>query len=257
MGLADDAYNTKPLLKFSVQVLCAIILIATGTYIHLFGNIYLDYFITLAWVVGIMNSINMLDNMDGVATLVSIIIIGTGLSIQYLNHDFDHIYILILSGVMGALIGFLFFNWHPSRMFMGDTGSQFLGLILSSMAIICFWNAPDAAGKAIQTKQILITTLIFIIPLCDTAIVVFNRIMRGRSPFIGGKDHTTHNLFFLGITEKRIAVLFSLVTLISASMCLLIRNIEDWSFLHITLFSAWFLLIFFILFYIVKKKNGS
>jgi UDP-GlcNAc:undecaprenyl-phosphate/decaprenyl-phosphate GlcNAc-1-phosphate transferase len=257
MGLADDAYNTKPLLKFIVQVLCAVILIGTGTFIRITPYDPLNYVLTVIWVVGIMNSINMLDNMDAITTLVSICIIGFGLVTQYINNDFDHIYIVILIGVLGALMGFLFFNWHPSKMFMGDTGSQFLGLILSAIGIVCFWNAPDMYGHPIQTKQFLVTALIFIIPACDTAIVVMNRLSHGRSPFVGGKDHTTHNLFFMGVTEKRIAALFVLITVISALLCLLILKIRDWNYLHILLFSAWFIAVFSALFYVVRKKSGK
>jgi UDP-GlcNAc:undecaprenyl-phosphate GlcNAc-1-phosphate transferase len=257
MGLADDAYNTKPLLKFIVQVLCAVILIATGTCIHLTGMPWLNNALTVIWVVGVMNSINMLDNMDAITTLVSICIISFGLYTQYLNDSFDHVFILILIGTLGALIGFLYFNWHPSKMFMGDTGSQFLGIVLAALAIICFWNLPDMHHKVIQTKQVLITALIFIIPACDTAIVIINRLSKGRSPFIGGKDHTTHNLFFMGLTEKRIAALFFLITVISMLLDLVILSISDWGYVHIFLFSCWFLLVFGVLFYVVRRKRET
>lgn len=255
MGLSDDAYNTKPWLKFSVQVICALILISTGTYIHLFDNEYLNYAITMIWVVGIMNSVNMLDNMDSITTLVSICIISFAIYLRYAENDLNNVFIFPLIGVLGSLIGFLYFNWHPSKMFMGDTGSQFLGIILASMGIICFWNVQDADGNFIQTKQVIITALIFIIPICDTASVVINRIAHGRSPFIGGKDHTTHALFFTGITERRIAVLFTFLSMISVALCIWILNISEWNYIYITLFSAYFLVVFGSLFYIVRKKT--
>ncbi|HEY6162410.1 MAG TPA: MraY family glycosyltransferase [Bacteroidia bacterium] len=256
MGLADDAYNTRPFLKFFVQLLCSVILISTGTSIHLFHNDAIDYPLTALWVVGIMNSINMLDNMDAITTVVSICIIGFGLYTQFLVNDFSNIYIFILFGVLGALMGFLYFNWHPSKMFMGDTGSQFLGIILASLGIVCFWNARDVQGHEVQSKQAISTALIFIIPVCDTASVVLNRVMNGRSPFVGGRDHTTHNLFYRGITERRIAVLFAGLTLLSGALDLLIFNITDWNYLHIALFSSWFVLVFGTLFYIVRKRSG-
>src|SRR6218665_1317886 len=87
MGLSDDAYNTKPLLKFVIQVCCGLILISTGTHISIFANPFFNYALTVFWVVGLMNSINMLDNMDGITTLVSISIIMGALFILYLNHD--------------------------------------------------------------------------------------------------------------------------------------------------------------------------
>ncbi|HEX8517139.1 MAG TPA: MraY family glycosyltransferase, partial [Bacteroidia bacterium] len=184
MGLSDDAYNTKPLLKFIIQLCCGLILISTGTYISIFSNMLFNYALTLFWVVGLMNSINMLDNMDGITTLVSITIIISALFILYINNDNYSIHIMLLIGVLAALIGFLFFNWHPSKMFMGDTGSQFLGLFLAAMGIIYFWNTPDVHGKLIQSKQFFVTILTFAIPIIDTTTVTINRLLKGKSPFV-------------------------------------------------------------------------
>jgi UDP-GlcNAc:undecaprenyl-phosphate GlcNAc-1-phosphate transferase len=256
MGLSDDAYNTKPLLKFIIQVCCALILISTGTYISIFSNTFVNYAITLFWVVGLMNSINMLDNMDGITTLVSITIILSALFILYLNNDNYSIHILLLIGVLAALIGFLFFNWHPSKMFMGDTGSQFLGLFLAAMGIIYFWNTPDVHGKLIQSKQFFVTILTFAIPIIDTTTVTINRLLKGKSPFVGGKDHTTHSLFFMGLTEKRIALLYLGICFVSMFFNLLIiKYIEDWGYLHIVLFSVYYSALFWFLYAPARKHN--
>jgi len=255
LGLADDAYNTKPFLKLGVQILCGTILIVTDTYIHLFGIQWLDYFITILWVIGIMNSINMLDNMDAVASIVSFFIIIAALIIQYYQQNFNSVYVLVLIGVAASLVGFLFFNWHPSKIYMGDTGSQFLGVVLASAGIVCFWNSPDAFGNNVSSKQVLVTALAFIVPIVDTSSVVINRISRGRSPFIGGRDHTTHSLFYMGVTEKKIAILFAFICLVSMTFIFIINSIEAWSYFHITLFSAYLLSVFFVLFYITRKKN--
>ena len=257
MGLADDAYNTKPFLKLMIQICCVIILISTGTYISIFSNIYINYGITILWVVGLMNAINMLDNMDGITTVVSITIILSALLILYLNSDIYNINIILLIGVMSSLIGFLFFNWHPSKMFMGDTGSQFLGLFLAAMGIIFFWNTPDVHGHLIQSKQFFVTILTFAIPIIDTTAVVINRISKGKSPFVGGKDHTTHSLFYMGLTEKRIAILYIGICLVSMFFnFLIIKYIEDWNYLHITLFSVYFLALFWFL-YSPTRRNES
>lgn len=257
LGLSDDAYNTKPILKFTIQVGCAIILIGTGTYIKIFSNINMNYALTLLWIVGLMNSINMLDNMDAIATLISISIIMSALFILYLNSGGDNIHIFLLIGVMSALIGFLFFNWHPSKIFMGDTGSQFLGLFLAAMGILYFWNTPDVHGQPIHSKQFFVTILTFAIPIIDTTTVVINRISRGKSPFIGGKDHTTHSLFYMGITEKRIAVLYVAICMLSMFFnYLIIEHIENWGYIHIILFSIYFLLLFWFL-YAPTRKYGQ
>lgn len=213
MGLADDAFNTQPLLKFLTQVVCAFVLIGSGHSIEIFQNQFLNYMMTVLWVVGIMNSINMLDNMDGITTIVSICIclfmITLNISLQKTNS-----YISILNiGVAGSLCGFLIYNFHPSKMFMGDTGSQFLGLFLAAMGIDNCWNI-DVVSDLDNRHMInfLLVGLVFLIPLTDTTSVVINRMRRGQSPFVGGKDHTTHHLFFRGITEKRIAILYFILS---------------------------------------------
>ncbi|HNT81078.1 MAG TPA: MraY family glycosyltransferase, partial [Bacteroidia bacterium] len=131
IGLADDAYNTRPLLKFSVQVLCGVILIASGVHINFFEQNIFNYLLTLLWVVGIMNSINMLDNMDGITTIVSIAIVEAAIFITLMHYDVTSINLIILVGLLSSLIAFLYYNWNPSRMYMGDTGSQFLGVFLA------------------------------------------------------------------------------------------------------------------------------
>jgi UDP-GlcNAc:undecaprenyl-phosphate GlcNAc-1-phosphate transferase len=249
MGLSDDAYNTKPLLKLFVQIACGIILISTGTHIAIFENNFLNYSITIFWVVGLMNSINMLDNMDAITTVVSITILLNALLILILNQNISNVYALVIIGVLAALIGFLFFNWHPSKMFMGDTGSQFLGLFLAIIGILYFWNTPDVKGNLIQSKQFFATLLTFAVPIIDTTTVTINRIRNKKSPFIGGKDHTTHYFYYKGLTEKRIAILFALIAVIS--MCfniLIIKYINHWGYLHIGLFSLYFISLFWFMY---------
>ncbi len=120
-GLADDAFNTVPWLKLSAQISCGIILLLFDVRIDFFENNLLDSLLTVFWTVAVMNSINMLDNMDGITTVVSIFIllaaaIGSGL---ILSSNF--FYTFVCGGTVSALLGFLVFNWHPSKIFMGDT----------------------------------------------------------------------------------------------------------------------------------------
>jgi UDP-GlcNAc:undecaprenyl-phosphate GlcNAc-1-phosphate transferase len=219
MGLADDAFNTKPIIKFVTQLVCALLLIFSGHSISIFRNEFVNYFITIIWVVGIMNSINMLDNMDGITSIVSIVIclFIVVINISLLN---TNSYGTILNlGMIGALCGFLVFNFHPSKMFMGDTGSQFLGLFLAIFGIDNCWNNPSAISTHhFQLLNIVLVGLVFILPLTDTLTVTINRLKVGKSPFLGGKDHTTHHLFFKGLTEKRIAILFFVINLISIAL---------------------------------------
>lgn len=255
MGLSDDAYNTRPLLKLIVQICCALILIFTGTYISIFSDKIINEVFTVFWIVSIMNSINMLDNMDAISTIASITIILNALLVIYLNNVFfDGIYIILLIGVLSALIGFLFFNWNPAKMFMGDTGSQFLGLFLGAMGVLYFWNTPDARGEIIHTKQFFVTVLAFLIPIIDTTTVFINRILNGKSPFIGGKDHTTHCLFFIGLSEKNIARLYFFIGLVSMLFnFLIVKYIDNWGYLHMALFTIYCLLLFGLLYAPTRK----
>ena len=225
MGLADDAYNTKPLLKFIAQMSCGLILYFTGTKINIFTIEALNFGLTIFWVIGFMNSINMLDNMDAISTIVSIIVLTFVILLNMnLNLILSPIPILSL-GLLGALLGFLVHNWHPAKMFMGDTGSQFLGAFLAVIGIDYCWNSFTFINNAWFTVNpilmgFLSIALVFILPITDTITVSINRIRRGQSPFVGGKDHTTHHLFFKGITEKRIAILFCGLGMMGISLAL-------------------------------------
>ncbi len=247
-GLADDAYNTKPLLKFLAQLSCALILIFSGTSIHLFEYEWLNFFITICWVVGIMNSINMLDNMDAITTSTSICIILSSLIVLSVMRDFHTIQYFILVGVLGALIGFLFFNWNPSKMYMGDTGSQFLGVLLAAMGIYCFWNAPFQSNAFSAYKNFLLTVIIFLVPIVDTTTVTINRLLKGRSPFVGGKDHTTHHLSYAGFSDRQVAIILAAISFLSCLITIYFLSVKIWKPFHTIFFTSYVLFFFALLF---------
>jgi UDP-GlcNAc:undecaprenyl-phosphate GlcNAc-1-phosphate transferase len=231
LGLADDAYNTNPLAKFILQLSCAFILIISDVYIRVSGSPALDFIITILWVIGLMNSINMLDNMDAITTSISICIIIGLISIIALSApSLSAFYLVMLIGVLGALFGFLFFNWHPSRIYMGDTGSQFLGVFLASTSILFFWNFKDPNVTVfIQLRQFVVPMLLFSVPLIDTTTVTFRRLLRRQSPFVGGKDHITHHLAYLGLSDIMVAVTLIVASLIPLPfVMLLVLNIVPW-----------------------------
>ena len=260
MGLADDAFDTKPWIKFFTQIACGLILISTGTQIHCFENAYLNYAVTMIWVIGLMNAINLLDNMDAISTIVCMVILGFFVYERLIISHESNIQSFLCVSTIGALAGFLFFNWHPAKMFMGDTGSQFLGVFLAILGIEYCWNLPLNLNSTVYfpLKNILITTIIFILPITDITTVCINRMAKKKSPFIGGKDHTTHHLFFKGITEKRIAILFAAVGIISCCVAHNLyavnsKNISD--YLLYLLFSIAIFLFFFLNTRIKKKTK--
>jgi UDP-GlcNAc:undecaprenyl-phosphate GlcNAc-1-phosphate transferase len=258
MGLSDDAYNTRPLLKFLVQVACGLTLIASGTSIQLFSIAWINHLLTVLWVVGMMNSINMLDNMDGISTSVSIMILVSTLVVLVVRGPIESVYMVLIVGTVAAMAGFLFFNWHPSRMFMGDTGSQFLGVFLAFVGIRFFWNTTSPLGEVEPARQIIATIIAFLLPIIDTTTVTINRIARGTSPFVGGRDHTTHHLSYAGLSDSQVAMTF--VGLSSVSVFLtfvIVRFIPVWENLHTLIFVSYALLLFGTLFALTHRKHRT
>jgi UDP-GlcNAc:undecaprenyl-phosphate/decaprenyl-phosphate GlcNAc-1-phosphate transferase len=268
MGLYDDAFSTDPFIKAFTQITCGLILISTDTYINIFPNIFLNYFITLFWVIGLMNSINLLDNMDGITGIVSISIILTIIISFFLNRNFSNPEIITLIGVLAALTGFLYFNWYPSKMFMGDTGSQFLGVFLAAIGINFFWNGKIMTNdhtmidyNLLAAKRVLSALIIFALPIIDTTVVVIKRVFAGNSPFVGGKDHTTHHMSYLGLSDRQVALVFTGISLISMILTIFIINYSlDWNHIYSICFSVYLLILFLVLFYIAnlnKVRNIS
>ncbi|MBL7917546.1 MAG: undecaprenyl/decaprenyl-phosphate alpha-N-acetylglucosaminyl 1-phosphate transferase [Bacteroidia bacterium] len=255
MGLSDDAFNTQPLLKLITQIVCALVLIYSGIYIKLFENALINYALTVFWIVGIMNSVNLLDNMDGIVGIVGVNIalffILISITLQIANG-----YIAIFNiCLMGTLLGFLVFNFHPSKMYMGDSGSQFLGLFLSAIGIDMCWNMDIFNNSfSFTIENLCVVLLVFLLPITDTTTVFTNRILKGNSPFVGGKDHTTHHLFFRGFSEKRIAVLYFLISLIGVILAYNLIFNHTPTLLYISIF---YILAVFLTLYlntVIKKR---
>ncbi len=217
MGFADDTFNTMPLVKFISQLFCALLLILTGNYIHLFEYTLFNHFITIFWVIGMMNSINMLDNMDGISASVSLYIFCFILLLMYfLNINLLSLQFVVLSGISISLLAFLFFNFYPSKIFMGDTGSQVLGTLVAIAGIEYIWNLPVISSSVNPIIiHFLLIALVYFIPLTDTTTVFINRILSGGSPFVGGKDHITHFLCKRGLNERHVFYVLFIISLIN------------------------------------------
>ncbi|GAB4380036.1 MAG: MraY family glycosyltransferase [Salibacteraceae bacterium] len=222
-GLADDAFNTMPVLKLAAQICCGLILVFFDISIAFFNIPVADNLLTIMWTVGIMNSINMLDNMDGITASVSVhILLMAAASALPLSQD-NLFYTFVCGGLVSALLGFLVFNWHPSRMFMGDTGSQLLGAMLAAMGIIFFWNNDNLVEGHNWWSKITIIITAFAVPMADTITVTINRLRAGKSPFVGGRDHTTHHLSYLGLKDDHVAILVNAISFVSLVMIAMLR----------------------------------
>lgn len=259
LGLSDDAYNTKPFIKLGSQILCGIILVNTNNEILLFDQEWLNYTLTIFWVVAIMNSINMLDNMDSITTTTSIFIILSILGISFPFNFINNVHLFLIITALGALGGFLIFNWNPAKMFMGDTGSQFLGMFLAYYSIKFLWNRGVDEGEYSIFSNVTLVLVAFATPIVDTTFVVLRRLNRKQSPMIGGKDHTTHSLSYFGFTDRQVGYIFVVLGIVSAMLAHNIANFiphNSFSLLLMWGYVAMLLLIFIsIAKYTTKVKN--
>ncbi len=216
LGLADDVYNINPSLKFMGQLLCANVLYFSGIFIDISILAEINYVLTLLWVVGMMNSINMLDNMDGITGITSAAIILATLGVMLVSGAVSVPYLILMLGVLGALIGFLRLNWNPAKVYMGDAGSQFLGAFLASIAMVFLWNIYGIAEtQLVRWSQFALPLIVFVLPIIDTLTVSFRRIAKGQSPFVGDRNHTTHNLAIWGLQDYQVGLTFGAVSCVS------------------------------------------
>ena len=246
VGLADDAYNTKPILKLSGQVGCGLILVYTESIIDFSHVFWIDATLTVIWVIAIMNSLNMLDNMDGITATVALFILLSCLVLILFQSDFLFNYwVIILVAEIGAIIGFLFYNVNPAKMFMGDTGSQFIGLYVAFFAIQGLWNTPSNFELP-SWSGILLTLCAFTPAFADTLTVVINRLRKGQSPMVGGKDHTTHHLVYRGYSDFKVWKLFFIISLLAFVLTISLgwMIIEQNAFLYTVIGGLFFIIVF-------------
>ena len=203
IGLWDDLRNLRPGPRLAIQTVAGIftayILISQDTVGNPTGSQTLDAIITVIWIVGICNSINFFDNVDGGAAGTVAI---SSLGLFYLTFQNQQFFIAALSSVTaGATIGFLLWNKSPARIYMGDAGALFLGVLIATLTIR-LQPDTDALWKSLATPILLLA-----VPIIDTTTVVISRIRRGVSPLQGGHDHLSHRLVKEGIPRRRVVLL--------------------------------------------------
>ncbi len=253
VGLTDDLMSPSPLFKFVGQCLVALSLVLMGITVEATDIYAINIILTFILVIGFMNSINLLDNMDAVSASVSTLFFIAVLAMLLLFDTINFPMVILLAGIIGSLVGFLKYNWNPAKMYMGDNGSQFLGAVLSVAAIIFFWNRGNQSEIINFQQSFWATTLAFLIPIIDTTTVFINRISKGQSPFIGGRDHTTHHLFYLGFSIKQVALLLGGITTVSLALSVyIVTFLEQWTMMHNLIFGGYALLVFIIIYSITK-----
>jgi UDP-GlcNAc:undecaprenyl-phosphate GlcNAc-1-phosphate transferase len=206
IGLFDDFRNLKAPLKLAIQIIAAVCITLSGLLIKsislpYIGTIHLGwaaYPVTVIWIIGLANAINLVDGMDGLAggiaafasLAMGIIAILEG---QYLTAMLAFI-------LFGSVTGFLIFNFPPARIFMGDSGSLFLGAALAVLPLM-------GISKAASIGTLIIPLTLLIVPVLDTFSAIIRRIVKGRSPFFPDKEHIHHKLLDMGLSERKILAL--------------------------------------------------
>ncbi len=238
LGLLDDHQGMTPYVKFSVQFLIAMILIIGSGYSDLIGPWFITVPILVIWMVGLMNALNFLDNMDGItAGLASILGLGFfALGILTGNHFISLISVIFI----GATFGFLLHNFHPAKIFLGDAGSMLIGYTLSVLGIVLLTELP-------KNFSLFLPVLLLSYAIFDISLVSITRKRDGRRVLQGGKDHSTHRI---GTATGSVRITAVMVYLINILMVLITVIVYETS-------SQWAIMITTVLFALVFLFFGG
>lgn len=256
LGLIDDRFGLAWPWRLAVQTLVAVVLVAMGWRLSLFLDLpWLTGTLSVLWIVGLVNSFNMLDNMDGLSAGVAAIAAGVLAAVMLLAPEpatnqpqlFVGGFLLVL---VGSLLGFLVHNHPPARLFMGDAGSYFIGYLLAMATL-----SATFAGNDVPSHAILAPLCVLAVPLYDTVTVVIIRLRDGRSPFEGDKSHFSHRLVELGMTRTQAVLTIYLATTTCALGALLLHQVNAAGALVILLLVASMLLLVGILERAGRKRH--
>jgi UDP-GlcNAc:undecaprenyl-phosphate GlcNAc-1-phosphate transferase len=219
LGIYDDLYSVGPYVKFAVQAVAATVLFAGGLRILnipvLFGNHQLPVFIalplTILWVLAITNAFNLIDGLDGLAAGSALFSTLVAFVVSLLNGQ--SLITLMTIALAGAILGFLRYNFNPATIFLGDSGSLFIGFLLSALALAGAQKAPTIVAVAIPVVS-------FGLPILETALSILRRLISGRPVFTADREHIHHKLLQHGLTHRQVVIVLYAVSAIFAMLSL-------------------------------------
>lgn len=230
VGALDDVLNLNAWLKFGVQILAAVVAVLSGVLIDFVtnplimseGKIVLTGIlavpITILWIVGVTNSVNLIDGLDGLACGVSAIASMTMLVISMLVSDSNVNISVILAALTGACLGFIPYNLNPAKIFMGDTGALLLGYVLATVSVLGMF-------KTAAIVTFVVPVLAMAVPLSDTAFAFIRRLSRGQSPFHADRGHFHHRLLDMGLNQKQaVAVLYAVSAILGLTAVVIVSQ---------------------------------
>ncbi len=230
LGVIDDIHPLNAIFKFCVQILAAVVAVAHGNVIQFLSNpIFFGeslYFnlgflavpVTIIWIVAITNAVNLIDGLDGLSVGVSAINSASLLVISLLVSDVN--VAIMVAALLGACLGFMPYNINPAKIFMGDTGSTFLGYILAVLSI-------QGLFKFYTIISFLVPFLILGVPIFDTVTAFFRRIIKGQAPWKADRGHIHHKLIDMGYSQKQSVAILYLVTAILGMSAVMLTT-EGW-----------------------------
>lgn len=226
LGLLDDVLSLKPSTKLIGQIVIAAAVVYLGYRLSWAESRLLDSLLTMVWLVGLTNAFNLLDNMDGLSAgtalvVAAMLIVGlmTGVSRDVADPE-----IAFLSVLAGAVAGFLVYNFPPASIFMGDCGSLMLGF---SLAMLTLNNNGVRGSRSDVLSAIAGPVFVLLIPIFDTTLVTVLRLLAGRSPAVGGRDHSSHRLVALGLSERSAVFVLWFLSALGGATGLALRNASD------------------------------
>jgi UDP-GlcNAc:undecaprenyl-phosphate GlcNAc-1-phosphate transferase len=236
MGLIDDRKALGPMFKLTVQVAVTIALVASFDELRILTALGPAPSIVLSvlWIVAITNAFNFLDNMDGlsagVAAVSSVAFLVTTLSMP----EPQWFVAAMLALLLGALVGFLCFNFNPASIFMGDSGSLVVGLLMGILTVRTTFLPPDTPLGA-GWYAVLAPMIVLALPLYDLIVVSAIRISRGKSPFVGDTNHFSHRLVARGMSRRTAVLCLYLITAASSMAAILLAHVDS-SFAALVIF---------------------
>jgi UDP-GlcNAc:undecaprenyl-phosphate GlcNAc-1-phosphate transferase len=224
-GLVDDVRDISPATKLVAQIAAASLLFYGGLRLDLGGPMWLGYAVTLLWVVGVTNAVNLLDNMDGLAAGITAIAAGVLGAVVALRGDLGSA--ALAWGLSAGAVGFLLYNFNPARVFMGDSGSLFLGISIAALSLA----VPLHGTPSEVVLVFLVPAAVMAVPIFDTTLVTAKRILSGRPVSQGGRDHSSHRLVWLGLSERRAVLTLYAVSALFGGLALGFEFLDAFLFL--------------------------
>jgi UDP-GlcNAc:undecaprenyl-phosphate GlcNAc-1-phosphate transferase len=248
LGVYDDARGANAVIKLSVQIPAALLLPVLGFSFDVValpwgGNLYVGPFgslLAVLWVVGVTNAINLIDGLDGLAAGVAFVAVAVTFVIGVAG---DKIIMALVSvALAGALLGFLFHNFHPANIFMGDAGSLFIGYVVAATSVM-------ANFKSQTTVALAVPVLLLGLPILDTSLAFFRRMLRGRSPLSADRDHVHHRLLAFGLSHRNVVLVMWGFSLLCASATLAVYFSPAKN-------AVWILLVYGVIVLVLARRLG-